>query len=854
MSAMILSTGDIYYGTVSSTAVNTPGLDYYITATDGQSSASDPPVDPANNPYQLAILPNVAPEITHIPVTVLTPGVPITITATITDNTNYLASATLSYKKCGQLLYQNVVMTNIGESNYQAIIPADYVTNDGVEYYIFAKDDLGVGRLSGVYRIWPYLQITTTSLPNGEVDKFYSFSLSCAGEKPPYFWSSKNLPFGLSLRLGKITGTPTSPGSFTFTATVVDSSSHIATKSLTLVITGEAPSFPDTFITEALLNQRSAFFAWSGSSSLILVYSYKLGGYDGYWTKDSLNTQTSYSNLPNGTYTFFVRAKDSKGNEDPTPASYTFCIKIEAQELKIKSFTASPNNSDSSPYKVNFHCEAEGDSLNYLFDFGDWDYSGWIENNNIEHTYANSGVYKAKVVVADKTGAHFEETITIRIDDLLAKYAPILSFNKGETYFPTRAEEIVGPNSTLVIIEGDVLNIKNGYIDINDEYIEKQRGKFPEPPLVYGRIEPDGDKTYLQYWFFYIYNDWANKHEGDWEMITIELEKDEPTRIVYTRHDLLDEKKDWDDAKVLEWKELKDGINKVGNHPIVYVARGSHASYPESGKTFIPGFGDDLHSGDGSIFIPHTYQLPLINEPSKHWEWIKIKGLKWGNQTGVTGSNGPSSPVAKGDKWDNPKKWLNSIFLLSQAVSVTEEIREIADNTVNTIKTSVDNSIEKIRFTIAHWIPLGKGKKDYGIQSINFPEDIQIALIKPDGTIIDQTSQDGSITYTSSDSYQSYIIDSPAQGEWQVVIAGVDVKEKTLVLLNVLAVTDLTLSLNLDKESYDSMTPMVVTASLNDDLGSISGASVSALITTPSSTDTLTFLETSKGIYMATYT
>ena len=156
---MNLYSGNTYQGTIPGSAVQTPGLDYYITATDGQTTSSDPSVDPANNPYQIAILPNVAPVITHTPVTTLTPGNPITITAEIVDNTNYVAAAKLYYRKTGQLIYQSVDMTNTFGDTYEAEIPSDHVTIDGVDYYIFARDDLGVGNYSNTpdnpYKIEP---------------------------------------------------------------------------------------------------------------------------------------------------------------------------------------------------------------------------------------------------------------------------------------------------------------------------------------------------------------------------------------------------------------------------------------------------------------------------------------------------------------------------------------------------------------------------------------------------------------------------------------------------------------------------------------------------------------------------
>lgn len=141
--------GIIWEGIIDGAFVKTPGVDYYISASDGQNSVSSPSVDPINNPYQIAILPNVAPQITHTPVTTLSPNTAITISANIVDNTNSLEGVKLYYRKTGQLIYQNVDMINRSADNYEAEIPASFVTNDGVDYYIKAWDDFGVSGYSG---------------------------------------------------------------------------------------------------------------------------------------------------------------------------------------------------------------------------------------------------------------------------------------------------------------------------------------------------------------------------------------------------------------------------------------------------------------------------------------------------------------------------------------------------------------------------------------------------------------------------------------------------------------------------------------------------------------------------------
>ncbi|MCK4553775.1 metallophosphoesterase [Candidatus Parcubacteria bacterium] len=147
--AMSIYSADQYGATIPASAAQAPGLDYYISATDGQSAVSDPSLNAPDNPYQLAILPNIAPEIIHTAVTILTPATAIGITAQVLDNTNYLALVKLAYRRTGQLIYQEVEMDHNNGNNYSAEIAAEYATEAGVDYYLYAQDDLGVGNYHG---------------------------------------------------------------------------------------------------------------------------------------------------------------------------------------------------------------------------------------------------------------------------------------------------------------------------------------------------------------------------------------------------------------------------------------------------------------------------------------------------------------------------------------------------------------------------------------------------------------------------------------------------------------------------------------------------------------------------------
>ncbi|GEM_PF-3878918 len=86
------------------------------------------------------------------------------------------------------------------------------------------------------------LGITTTSLPDGTAGSSYSATVNATGGTTPYVWSisAGALPPGLNLNSssGAISGTPTSAGTYNFTAKVTDAAAGTATKSLSITING----------------------------------------------------------------------------------------------------------------------------------------------------------------------------------------------------------------------------------------------------------------------------------------------------------------------------------------------------------------------------------------------------------------------------------------------------------------------------------------------------------------------------------------------------------------------------------------------------------------------------------------
>jgi hypothetical protein len=103
----------------------------------------------------------------------------------------------------------------------------------------------------------------------------------------------------------------------------------------------------------------------------------------------------------------------------------------------------------------------------------------------------------------------------------------------------------------------------------------------------HGRVVRQDGWMILQYWLFFPFNDWrsgffgANDHEADWETVFVYLSESEtgemsPEWVAYAAHDFTGDnlRRRWDDPEV----------EKVGDHPVVYVGAGSHASYYAPGE------------------------------------------------------------------------------------------------------------------------------------------------------------------------------------------------------------------------------------------------------------------------------
>lgn len=223
-----------------------------------------------------------------------------------------------------------------------------------------------------------------------------------------------------------------------------------------------------------------------------------------------------------------------------------------------------------------------------------------------------------------------------------------------------------------------------------------EREKALSEPVVYGRFFA-GPPIVLQYWYLYIYNDAPNKHEGDWEMVQIQMSdgaegEPVPDRAGYSGHA---------GGYSREWKDVE---KRADGRPFVYIARGSHAAYFNHDKAghktnslsahkgfpqpldllwnrFVLGFQEtatflrlndrtaanpehDAYDPDcGDCLQPRLIVMPDPAEISQHpdfW-WMRLD-CAWGSSHArFFGSAGPPPPWRQNPKWDNPPLWLQSL-------------------------------------------------------------------------------------------------------------------------------------------------------------------------------------------------
>jgi hypothetical protein len=256
-------------------------------------------------------------------------------------------------------------------------------------------------------------------------------------------------------------------------------------------------------------------------------------------------------------------------------------------------------------------------------------------------------------------------------DALASTYAPVLHFTRDEKFYPTSAEYIIsssvlkqrlsdGSNTTIdTAPTAQSLGTYTG----TDLFLDNRLGTLDAIAAdcaskassigyyAYVHVVTGGSSTVIQYWLFYAYNNGPmNNHQGDIEVVEIFLDTSgNPQKALYSQHGA-GENAGWGD------------VEKDDDHPVVYVAQGSHANYfrPYQGKI---GIENDIVGGDGITIKPADLNLVILDTQS----WLNFAG-RWGywgtNEEVALGRAGPVGPVQnqEGIRWADPDAYLNSTF------------------------------------------------------------------------------------------------------------------------------------------------------------------------------------------------
>lgn len=190
-----------------------------------------------------------------------------------------------------------------GATNATYTTPATTSADNGAQFKVVVSNSKGSATSSAAtltVTAASSVQITTSSLPNGQVQVAYSATLQATGGTTPYTWSVSNgsLPAGLTLTgsSGAISGTPSTAGTSSFTIQVADSAGNKASAGFSIDITtgtggGTMPQFGHVFI---VVGENSSYSQTFNSTNM--PYLTSLANKYGLATKYWADTHPSIGN------------------------------------------------------------------------------------------------------------------------------------------------------------------------------------------------------------------------------------------------------------------------------------------------------------------------------------------------------------------------------------------------------------------------------------------------------------------------------------------------------------------------------------------------------------------------------
>lgn len=205
------------------------------------------------------------------------------------------------------------------------------------------------------------------------------------------------------------------------------------------------------------------------------------------------------------------------------------------------------------------------------------------------------------------------------------------------------------PCNCLATGTGTLIAGKRTVTDLSLEVLRPEPARGRDQAAAKARVpalhiwprRPSRLERWLEYWLWYYDNPkkflGQGRHQGDWEMVIVEVGNDGTPRSVTCSQHSAGEARRW------------NAVAKRDGHPLVYVAPFSHANYFEPGTHFyFPGADHPTTKG--------PCRLPEVAEFGDWQEWRGRWGATLGPLRGRLniGGTSPMAPIAQAQRWARP--------------------------------------------------------------------------------------------------------------------------------------------------------------------------------------------------------
>ncbi|MHB1416408.1 MAG: putative Ig domain-containing protein [Chloroflexota bacterium] len=394
------------------------------------------------------------------------------------------------------------------------------------------------------------------------------------------------------------------------------------------------------------------------------------------------------------------------GNESPIAEAGTERTVVEGHSIQFDGTSST---------------DLDGLIVGYYWDFGD---GSVAQGPVVSHTYWGPNTYVASLTAIDDSGATNTDTVSVSVErshlrDLAEKHRPILYVPEGD-YLPYPVAVMANSSSSLMYdaSNGETKLVKKGvspsdlYPYSDERYfldlpgnIATDDGNWYWPqyrnlvsgmnidPTTYVHVADENDHLAVQYWFFYYFNDWKiNRHEGDWECIVLIFDttglsqlttedkaehlfySGQPVLVGYSQHEYLSTHEPNGQRK--DWSDMRQGDQREGTRPIVYVAEGSHANFfwPARSPTDVVYF-DEPQLPDRSTRVEPVVQMLPDEAEAGGLGWLEFGG-SWGERIDNTLSfplprPGPTGPKSK-PQWGASYAWVTSLSETSPVLAIAK--------------------------------------------------------------------------------------------------------------------------------------------------------------------------------------